>query len=257
MEIAILQRLKPEADVGQYGAAYRFLEAAVGLAGVAMSVLAPVLSRSYSESRELLQRRTHRTFHLLLLIALPVAVIGAMIAWRLLPALPGFARFHGGGVALSILAPTASLILVGTIVQGLLVSGHEQRRLLVIASIGFILNLLLNIALIVPFSYVGAAIATTLTEVGLVLVSLREVRRRLGLALVPPRTANVIVATALLALVTVPGFFVDPYAQLAIALVAYVPALLVTRAVRPADLRGLARRDRPRPGALEPSPPSA
>jgi O-antigen/teichoic acid export membrane protein len=178
-----------------------------------------------------------------------------LISWRVLPTLPGFGRFHGGGVALSILAPTAGLILVGTVVQGLLVSAHEQRRLLVIAAIGFVLNLVLNVALIVPYSYVGAAVATTATEVGLVLVSLREARLRLGVRWPVARLPAVVAATALLLAVTSLGFLVHPLAQLAIALAVYVPALLATRALGASDLRGVLRREATLPAPLAPSGP--
>ena len=135
LDVVILARLQPPADVGQYGAAYRFLEAFTVVPTIAMSVLAPVLARSVVEGTAVLRRRYAQAVHLVSVGAIGVSVVGAMTAWRVLPALPGFEAFDGGGVALSILAPAAGLIFLGTVVQRALISGHLQRRLFTLAAV--------------------------------------------------------------------------------------------------------------------------
>ena len=199
LDVMILARLKPPDDVGQYGAGYRFLEAFTVLPTMIMSVLAPVLARSFMEGSGVLQRRYGLAMHLVSVIAIGVSVGGAMTAWRVLPALPGFSAYDGGGVALAILSPAAGLILVGTIAQGALTAAHRQQRLLRISAAGLAFNLLLNLLLIPPYSYVGAAIATTATEVLLVALSLREVRLRLSLHWPLARLWPVLGATAAMA----------------------------------------------------------
>ena len=199
LDVMILARLKPPDDVGQYGAGYRFLEAFTVVPTMIMSVLAPVLARSFMEGAGVLQRRYGLAMHLVSVIAIGVSVGGAMTAWRVLPALPGFGAFDGGGVALAILSPAAGLILVGTIAQGALIAAHRQQRLLRISAAGLAFNLVLNLVLIPPYSYVGAAIATTATEVLLVALSLREVRLRLSLRWPLARLWPVLGATAAMA----------------------------------------------------------
>ena len=90
LDVMILARLKPPDDVGQYGAGYRFLEAFTVVPTMIMSVLAPVLARSFMEGAGVLQRRYGLAMHLVSVIAIGVSVGGAMTAWRVLPALPGF-----------------------------------------------------------------------------------------------------------------------------------------------------------------------
>ena len=225
LDLVILAAFKPADDVGQYGAAFRFLDAANVLPVIVMSVLAPVFSRSVVEGGAALQRRYGRALELLAVPAVLVAVAGALCSWRLLPRLPGFGEFGGAGVALSIMSPAAALILLGTVVQGVLISGHLQGRLLRLAAAGLTVNLALNAVLIPSASYVGAAVATTLTEVVLLALSAREAHLRLGLRHWTPQTARVGRAGLVLAAVLAAGLAVDPWIQLGFGLAAYGGAL--------------------------------
>ncbi len=236
LDVLFLAALESAADVGQYGAAYRFLDAFTVIPMIAMSVLAPVMARSVVEGTEIFQRRYGQAVHLVTVLAVGVGLIGAMTAWRLLPALPGFDEFDGGGVALSILAPAAGLIFLGSVVQGALISGHRQERLLRIAAVGLAVSVALNLALIPPFSYVGAAIATTATEVVLIGASIREVHVRLALRWPLRRLLPVAGAAAVAAVVLAAGLLVNPFAQLALGVAAYGAALAVSGALRRADV---------------------
>jgi O-antigen/teichoic acid export membrane protein len=238
IDAVILAALKPESDVGQYGVAYRFMEALLVVPALMMAVLAPVLSRSFVEGAGVIQRRYADAIHLAAVAAIGVGVGGAMTAWRVLPQLPGFDAYGGGGVALSLLAPAVGLIFVGTIVQGVLISGHQQRRLLVISAYGVAVNLALIAALVPAFSYVGAAIATLVTEVLVVALSLLEVRRRLGLGWPRERLGRAAVAAGLFAAVVTVGYLLDARVQLVLAVVTFVPLTYAVGAIRRGDIRG-------------------
>lgn len=239
LDIAFLARLKHAADVGQYGAAFKFLEIFLLLPALAMSLLAPVLSRSFVEQAGVLQRRYERSVHLITVVSLPVAVGGAMLAWRILPALPGFEAYGPAGETLSVLAPAAAAIFVATIVQGVLIGAHLQRRLLSISVRGFLANVILNVALIPPYSYIGAAVAATATSVFVLVLTIYEVRQRLELRWPLPRLARTALAVCLAAAAAVPGYLLDPFLQLGIGIAAYLVALRLTGAVRRDDLGAL------------------
>jgi O-antigen/teichoic acid export membrane protein len=238
VDAVVLAALKPAADVGQYGVAYRFMEALLVVPALMMAVLAPVLSRSFVEREGVVQRRYAQAVHLSSVAAIGVGVGGAMTAWRVLPELPGFASYDGAGVALSVLAPAVGLIFVGTIVQGVLISGHEQWRLLVISAYGLALNVVLIVALIPPFSYVGAAIATLATEVLLVLLSLRAARRRLGLGWPLDRLVRAVAAGAVFAAVVALAYLVDARLQLAFAVAVFWPLAYALGAIGREDVQG-------------------
>jgi O-antigen/teichoic acid export membrane protein len=253
LDMAILARLKSSSDLGQYGVAYKFLDTFVLLPTLAATALAPVLARSVVEGRDVLERRLRDALRLAAVIALPIAVAGAMTAWRVVPELPGFEDYEGAGTALSILAPAGALIFFGTILQSVLINAHLQNRLLVIAAAGLVVNIALNAALIPPYSFVGAAVATTATEVLLLILSIRELRRGVGVGFVPTRAAKLLLANTALVVALLPGFALDPFVQLTIATAAYVAAVFVAGALTRADLAVFGRSRLGDPGPAAPS----
>lgn len=239
LDLLILAAIKPPDDVGQYGAAYRVLETFVVVPSLVMTVLTPVIAASVVAGVVVLQRRYGHLMHLIALLSFPVAVAGVMTAARVFPALPGFAEFGGAGVALAILAPAAPCIFFGTALSSVLVSGHEQGRLLAVSFIGLVLNVALNLALIPPFSFVGAATATTVTEIAVVAGLVHMIRRHLGvvwpwLRIIRAARASLVMVVVLLVTYPLPAF-----AQLAVGLAAYAVALLPSGSLRWDDLGGL------------------
>ena len=245
LDLLVLARLKPAAAVGQYGAGYQFLETLVVVPSLALTVLAPVLAGSYAEGHDVLQRRYERVMHLVALAAFPVAVGGALTAWRAVPALPGFGDFGGAGVSLAILAPAAACIFFGAVLSSLLVAGHLQRRLTAVSAACLLANIVLILVLIPPFSYKGAAVATTVTELLVVFGSIRIARRRLGVRWGPGSIARASRASLVMALALVVTYPLPALVQVGIGAAVYLLALLPTRSLTWGDLGGLMSIDGP------------
>jgi O-antigen/teichoic acid export membrane protein len=129
------------------------------------------------------------------------------------------------------------LIFIGTVVQGTLIGGHFQRRLFTIAAYGLVCNLALNFALIPPFSYVGAAAATTVTEALLIVLSIREARRRLDVRWPVKRLPAVLGAAAATVVVLAVGYLVNPYLQFAAGLAVYAGSIAALGALTRSDVR--------------------
>lgn len=239
LDLLILAAIKPDDDVGQYGAAYRVLETFVVVPSLAMTVLTPVIAASVVAGVAVLQRRYGHLMHLIALLSFPVAVAGMMTAARVFPAIPGFAAFDGAGVALAVLAPAAPCIFFGTALSAVLVSGHEQGRLLTVSFVGLVLNVALNVALIPPFSFVGAAVATTATEVAVVVGLVHMIRRHVGVAWPWSRVSRAARASVAMAAVLALGYWLPPFVQLGAGLLSYVVFLLPTGSLRWEDLGGL------------------
>ena len=219
------------------GAAYRFLDAFAVLASLAALVLAPVWARSFVGRAGILQRRYRRVMRLALQVALPVGLTGSLTAWRLLPQIPGLGGFDGAGVALSILSSAAAFIFLASIAQGILISAHLQRRLLVIAAWGFAFNLALNLALIPPYSYIGAAIATSVTEGVVMVFSIRALRTRLGLVWLDRNLVRTVIPCTILTATLLVGFAIPVGAQIVAGVVAYGVAAVAVGMVTPDDMR--------------------
>lgn len=245
LDLLILAAVKPADDVGQYGAAYRVLETFVVVPSLAMTVLTPVIAASVVAGTAVLQRRYGHLMHLVALASFPIAVAGLLTASRVFPALPGFEEFGGAGDALAILAVAAPCIFFGTVLSAVLVSGHQQGRLLAVSFVGLLLNVALNVALIPPLSYTGAAIATSVTEVAVVTGLVRAIRRHLQVSWPWSRVLRAARASLVMAVVLVVGYALPPFVQLGLGVVAYALALLPTGALRWDDLGGLMGADGP------------
>jgi O-antigen/teichoic acid export membrane protein len=245
LDLLILAAIKPDDDVGQYGAAYRVLETFIVVPSLAMTVLTPVIAASVVAGTVVLQRRYGHLMHLIALLSFPIAVAGVLTAARVFPMVPGFGEFGGAGVALAILAPAAPCIFFGTALSAVLVSGHEQRRLLGVSFAGLLVNIALNVALIPAFSYRGAAIATTVTEVVVVVGLAAAIRRHLAVQWPWRSVARAARAAGVMAVVLVVTLPLPAFLQLGAGLVAYAVALLPTGALRWSDLGGLMGADGP------------
>lgn len=241
IDMVVLARLKPAADVGQYGAAYRFLDALLLVPALVMSVLQPVIARSAVEGRVRLRRRYWRAIQLMAVAGIGIAVLGAMTGPRALPALPGFEDYDGAGRALAALAVAAALSFIGTVVQATLVATHRQRQLLYVAGAALLVNIALNVALIPPYSYMGAAWATVLTEAAVLAFSLWAAHPlHLGLPL--GGLGRVLAAGAILAAALAVTYGLPPLVQVAIGVIVYGAAALVTGAVARSELGLFLRR---------------
>ncbi len=237
LDLVVLARLAPADEIGQYGLAVKFLDAGVLLTAVVMAVLQPVLARSVLAPSEALQRVYSRAVHLMALLGLFVAVAGSATAWRVVPALPGLAEFDGAGVALTLLAPAAALILVATIVQGTLLAARLEGTVLRISLVGLAVNVALIAVLIPTLSYVGAALATLLTELVLFVLSLRALRRRLELSWPTERLPALVGTAAVTAVALAVGYLLHPLLQLALGFAAFAAAALATGALRGGEVR--------------------
>jgi hypothetical protein len=211
LDLLILAAIKPADDVGQYGAAYRVLETFVVVPSLAMTVLTPVIASSVVAGTAVLQRRYGHLMHVVALCSFPVAVAGLLTAARVFPALPGFEEFGGAGDALAILAIAAPCIFFGTVLSAVLVSGHQQGRLLGVSFAGLLVNVALNVALIPPFSYTGAAIATSVTEVAVVIGLVRSIHRHLGVSWPWSRVLRAARASLVMAVVVALGYALPPF----------------------------------------------
>ncbi|HZU72754.1 MAG TPA: oligosaccharide flippase family protein [Acidimicrobiales bacterium] len=238
IDMAILAALKSQAVVGQYGVAYQLFDAMSVVPGLAAQVVGPVFARSFAAGPQLLADRLGRALRLGCLWLVLTGVGGAMVAWRALPALPGLGRYHGAGVALAVLAPGAGLILLNTMISAALIHAHLQRRLLAVSAMVLVLNVGLDAALIPPFSYVGAAVATVVSEVAVVVASLGLLVRGLGVRLAVPGLGRIALVGVVLAVCLGAGYLVHPFVQLAMGAVAFGVGALAIRAVAWGELAG-------------------
>lgn len=198
----ILSLVSTHAEVGVYGLAYT-------LAFNTMVLSMFFLKSTLSSATELFARDVtafaafmRRSVELMYFLAVPVAVIGVLLA-RPLIGLIGDQAFLGRGT------PTLALLLVavavrfvtGTLTQGLFASRYQHFLFrLQIATLA--LNVMLNLVLDLRFGAVGAAAALVCTEVFCMAIASWWLHRTCGYSTPLPYLLKVLVPTAASAAVT-------------------------------------------------------
>ena len=182
LDMVVLSILKDSAAVGIYGLAYRFVEAALPLATFFVATTFPILSRSVSADPARRTTQMQRGFDFLATLALPISLMTFALAPRLVELIAGEAYAPAVTplrvLILSLPFTFASMFLVYAVIA------HDlQRRLLWLVSFAIALNLVLNLILVPPYSYTGAAASTLATELIGMAILVVVVQRWLALRL--------------------------------------------------------------------------
>lgn len=175
----ILSLLSTHAEVGVYGLAFT-----IAFNTIVVSLI--FLKSTLSTATELFARDVaafagflRRSVELMYFVAVPVAVIGALLAGPLIALFGDNAFVARGTPTLALLFVAAALRFVsGTLGQGLVAS--HQRILFWLTMATLVLNVALNLALAGRYGAVGPGVALVCTEFFNMVVSTWWLRRRCG-----------------------------------------------------------------------------
>jgi len=159
IDVVMLGLLNGDAEVGLYFTAARVLEASFIVPHIVMLVIFPLLAKS-NDVQHLLRRTIVGLGLSGVLAALALAGAGRWVVPQIYGA--DWARTGDILVLLSLAAPA---VFLGYCLTQALVAKDLQERYLVVALIGLILNIGLNLFLIPQFGGMGAAGATVITEI--------------------------------------------------------------------------------------------
>jgi O-antigen/teichoic acid export membrane protein len=163
IDTIMLSMMKGDAVVGWYNAAYNLVLAFTPIPQLFMNALFPLVSSYYVSSKDSLKIAYEKSFKYLFILGLPLAVGITLLAERFILLFYG-EQFYPSIIALQILAWDILLIFSYMCFAFILVSIDKQNQMAVIAGCAAFINVILNLFLIPSFSYVGAAIATIVTE---------------------------------------------------------------------------------------------
>ena len=172
-------------QAGLYGAAYRLLDQVQFIPISVMTTLFPTdrcrVQGSRDRSLELLQTAAEY----LTMASLPILAFTIVAAEPIMTFLFG-RQFAAGAPALPILAGAFVSISFGYLAGNMVVILELQRRFVIYAAIGLLVNVVLNLLLIPRYGFLAAAWVTLVTEVTVMSLSMRSVllalkmRPRLG-----------------------------------------------------------------------------
>lgn len=163
IDVAMLGWYTTDAEVGQYGAAYRLLESTLFISWSIGTAVYPVFSRLSRMSATPIAAVFQAALKLALALTLPAAIGAAVLAYPLMELLYG-AQFRDGASALVLLAPTIILYPPTYIAALVLISQDRQSTLAWVYGSVTLVNVGLNMVLIPRYSFDGAAFATSFCE---------------------------------------------------------------------------------------------
>ncbi|MBI5567182.1 MAG: flippase, partial [Chloroflexi bacterium] len=164
VDVPMLQSLRGPATVGWYSTAYKWIDALNIIPAYSTIALFPVMSRQAVEDRPALMRSTRVGIRLLVLMALPLAVMTTFIAPTLVLVLGGPEYLPHAGLALQIMIWSIPFGWINSITNYILIALGQQSKLTRAFIVGLSFNIIANLILIPHFSYVAAALITILSE---------------------------------------------------------------------------------------------
>lgn len=177
IDTVILSFLKNDVAVGVYNAAYNpLLQLSLGLTGIAISALFPLMSRYYISSEDSLTRSIVLSTKYMAIIGFPITIACFVMPEKFINLFYGN-QYSAAITAFQILALLVPFRLISSITGTLLTSINRQETLTFAYFIALIFNILLNLAVIPSLSYVGASISTVLSEILTYLLCIYFIKR--------------------------------------------------------------------------------
>lgn len=153
--------------VGWYSAAYRLMLIMLFVPNALNTAIFPVMSRFYVSSKDSLRLMYEKYFKYMLIIGIPIGFGTTILAEKIILLIFG-SGYSQSIIALQILIWTMTFTFAGAAFVQLLQSINRQLLITKISIVSVIFNIVINLVLIPKFSYIGASIATVLTEILLV-----------------------------------------------------------------------------------------
>jgi O-antigen/teichoic acid export membrane protein len=164
IDIVMLSGIKDFTVTGWYSAASTIIVALTFIPGVIINATFPAMSRfHHTNSKDLLKRLYEKTFYYLLSIGIPMSIGISLLANRIILFVYK-EQFVESGLILNILSWPLVFVFVNYIMGYLLNSINKQKLFTLSTAICAVSNIGLNFILIPKYSFVGACIATIISQ---------------------------------------------------------------------------------------------
>lgn len=198
LDTIMLSVMKSSAEVGIYNAAYKVMENITFFPSMIVGLIFPIMSEHIFSSFSKFEDIANKTFKVFLLMVVPL-VIGTLFLADGVINLIGGAGFNESAGVLRILIFALAAIFFSNFFNAALISGRQQKKLMVILGLAAVVNVALNLTLIPRFSYLGAAWVSVATEVFVTLAAFYLSVKNLKYFPRPQKASRIFLAGALMA----------------------------------------------------------
>jgi len=163
IDTIFLSVMKPAAEVGIYGVAYRVLEGLIFFPAMFAGIMMPILSRDAVSDMAHFKIVFQKSFRAITIFALPLVGGGWVLAYSIAHLIGG-KEFTVAGAPLQALFVATGLIFFGNILGRAVIALDLQKKAVLAYLFGVVLNVVLNLIFIPSYTYMGAAWTTVVTE---------------------------------------------------------------------------------------------
>lgn len=235
MDTILLSFLRPAAEVGIYNVAYKVMENLIFFPAMLAGLILPVLSRTHRTDEKQFREIAEKTAKVFLILVLPIVLGMVFLAPDIIRIVSG-SGFEASATVLQILAFSLAGIFFGHYFNMLILVGNVQKKLMFLLIGVAAANITMNLALIEVLAYRGAAIASAVTELLVVVVSGFLVARTLGFFPWPDRLLSILVSAGAMGgafVLLTPGPFLLAGG---LATAVYALSLWVFKAITPEEI---------------------
>ncbi|HHX58596.1 MAG TPA: flippase [Candidatus Moranbacteria bacterium] len=175
----MLSFLKPSADVGIYGAAYKIIENLNFFPGLIVGLTTPLMAFYVFSHKKKFISIVNKNLTVFLVLAVPLAIGTIFLAKDIINIVAG-PKFPQSVLVLQIVIFSLVFIFFGQLFNAALVSARLQKQLLWALVAAAIFNITANLFLIPKFSYLATAAVSAATELLVALMGLFLIRKYLG-----------------------------------------------------------------------------
>ena len=191
IDSVMLSVMKTMTDVGIYGTAYKMLEILQTIPVMFLGAAFPLITKYVTEKDERSQGAFQKSFDFLILLAVPTVVIFFFLAGPIINFIGGAkgdefvaestVTFLGQAITsvtiMKILIISVGISFISNLYIYMVISLGKQKNAMLPTILIAIFNVILNFILIPRYSYLGAAVATLVTEV-LILIAYSKLTNR-------------------------------------------------------------------------------
>lgn len=234
LSMVVLTTLKGAQPAGWFAAAFAFIQLLQLVSGSVAAVALPIMSRQQRQSHDQLLASLNKATYYLLLLVGPVSLVICFMAKHLVLFVYG-TQFMPAVESLRLLIWASVFMFMGSIYGAALISLDKEQGLIAIGVIALVVNMTTNFLAIPRWSYMGATLATLITEASVAVLAYAFVSRALkgfsiSSLMVKPVSVTLVLAVAMPIMRNCPWVL-----QAFLATLVYVLTVILIRAVQRED----------------------
>ncbi len=240
IDVFLMEPILGSTTLGLYAIGYKFLDALVVIPSMFTLALFPVISRQAQEDRAGFLRFYRLGAKILMMIALPAAMIATLAAYEMVLVLGGPEYLPGGMIALQLMAWSMPIGWLNSLTHYVLIALDQQRYLTRAFMIGFAFTLIANLIFMPLYGYQASAIIHIFAELALLVPFLIGVRRHLPQVGWRQALGKPMLATGMMGIAALILFPLGRWVALAGAVIVYPLAVWRLQVLTPEERESLA-----------------